>query len=664
MLWMFVILEDKLKKKEKKIFSPIYASLLNMHVIVSTQRSPYFLVEQRTLNSNPLLHLLSSTVLKLNSLYVNSDNVLTLGFHIQYPSNFRRCLQSNRYIFLHISCYFSNFSSSVCILLFLFFLYFFFLFLCIATYHVSPIVKTISVCLDQFYSRYKSTHKMSTDFNSTGLTTTGTGGDDMLYDLNVRYNRGDMAWVATAGALCFIMVVPGVGFLYSGLARKKHALSLIWASVMACCLITFQWFFWGFSLTFSHSVKSGMIGSLQFFSLMNVLGAPSVGSTAIPDLLFCFFQLMFAIITGALMLGGACERARLGPMMVFLFVWMTLVYNFVACWTWNSGGWIFKLGAMDYAGGGPVHQASGISALAYALILGKRNDPTAIALPKYKPHSVTNIVIGTIFLWFGWLGFNGGSGLTSTIRAWYACMNTMIAASCGGLTWLFVDYFRMGKRWTTAGMCMGVIAGLVGITPGAGFVSIYCAVPVGVVCAIACNYAVDLKNILKIDDGMDVFSLHAVGGFVGSCLTGLFAADYVAASDGSAAAGTPSTGGWLNKYYRQLGLQLAASTSILLWAFVMTSLILLIMDRIPFLKLRLSEEEEELGTDAAQIGEFVDDQVFIAEPVRSATARESLTGLAAVVSRHTLPAQNDAATADEPAPVPKGSSEEEKPVEA
>ncbi|GMM34892.1 ammonium permease [Saccharomycopsis crataegensis] len=460
----------------------------------------------------------------------------------------------------------------------------------------------------------------------TGLTDSGTGGDDMLYDLNQPFDKGDMAWVATAGCLVFIMIVPGVGLLYSGVARKKHALSLIWASVMACCLIVFQWFFWGWSLTFSHDVKSGMIGSLEFFGMMNTLGAPSAGASTLPDILFCFYQMMFAMITGALMLGGACERARLGPMMVFLFLWMTLVYNFVACWTWNAEGWLAKLGALDFAGGGPVHQSSGISALAYALILGKRNDPTVTHLPKYKPHSVTNIVLGTIFLWFGWLGFNGGSGGSSSIRAWYACMNTMLAAACGGLAWLFVDYFREGRRWTTAGMCMGVIAGLVGITPAAGFVPIYFAVPIGVICAIACNYAVDIKEYLKIDDGMDVFSLHAVGGFVGSCLTGLFAADYVAASDGSVAnGGSPIDGGWLNHHYKQLGYQLAACTSILLWSFCMTSIILLVMDKIPFLKLRLSEDEEELGTDAAQIGEFIyeDDQIYIPEPVRSIKSRAS-----------------------------------------
>lgn len=464
--------------------------------------------------------------------------------------------------------------------------------------------------------------------NLTGLTDTGTGGDSMLYDLNNQFDKADMVWVATAGCLVFIMVVPGVGLLYSGLARKKHALSLLWASLMASCLIVFQWFFWGYSLTFSHNVKSGMIGSLEFFGLMDVLGAPSVTSS-LPDILFCFYQMMFAMITGALMLGGACERARLGPMMVFLFVWMTLVYNFVACWTWNAEGWLAKLGALDFAGGGPVHQASGISALAYALILGKRNDPTVTNLPKYKPHSVSSIVLGTLFLWFGWLGFNGGSGGTATIRAWYACMNTMLAAAVGGLTWLFIDYFRCGKRYTTAGMCMGIIAGLVGITPAAGFVPIYFAVPIGAICAVACNYAVDLKNILKIDDGMDVFSLHAVGGFVGSCLTGLFAADYVAATDGSVAADPTAAidGGWLNHHYKQLGYQLAACTSILLWSFTMTSIILYTMNYIPFLKLRLSEEEEDLGTDAAQIGEFLlgdDEQIFVPQPVRSIKSRNSV----------------------------------------
>ncbi|KAH3675704.1 hypothetical protein WICPIJ_009291 [Wickerhamomyces pijperi] len=453
----------------------------------------------------------------------------------------------------------------------------------------------------------------------SGITGVGAGGDSLTVDLNQQFDLANMAFIGLAGVLVWIMI-PGVGLLYSGLSRKKHALSLLWASMMAIAVVSFQWFFIGYSLTFSHSVKSEFIGSLQFIGLRNVLGAPSVVSS-LPDIVFCFFQGMFACITGCLMIGGACERARLGPMMVFLFVWITIVYCPIACWTWNPEGWLAKLGGLDYAGGGPVHITSGHGALMYALILGKRNDPVAgKGLPKYKPHSVTSVVLGTVFLWFGWFGFNGGSAGNTTIRAWYSNVNTNLAAASGSLAWLFVDYFRCGGKWTTVGLCSGAIAGLVGITPGAGFVPIWAAFIIGIVTAIGCNFAVDLKNLLRIDDGLDVYALHGVGGAIGCVMTGIFAADYVTATDGA----TFIAGGWINHNYVQVGYQLAGMCAIIGWTCVVTAAILLIQNQIPFLKLRLSPEEEELGTDAHQIGEFTyqEDMIYVPEPVRSKSINE------------------------------------------
>lgn len=457
-----------------------------------------------------------------------------------------------------------------------------------------------------------------------GATGTGTGGDSLTVDLSAQFDGSDMVWVGTSAVLVWIMV-PGVGLLYSGLSRKKHALSLIWASLMALCVTTFQWFFWGFSLSFSHKSSSQFLGSLDNFALMNVLGAPAIVTT-IPDILQCFFQLMFACVTAILMVGAGCERARLAPMMVFLFIWLTVVYCPIAYWTWGGNGWLMNLGALDFAGGGPVHENSGFAALAYSMVLGKRHDPlTTGKVPKYKPHSVSSIVLGTVFLWFGWFGFNGGSTGNSTIRSWYACVNTQIAAACGALTWMFVDYFRTGGKWSTVGLCMGAIAGLVGITPAAGFVPVYTSIIFGVVPAIACNFAIDLKNYIQIDDGMDVWALHGIGGFIGTFMTGLFAADYIAATDGS----TLIDGGWMNHHWKQLGYQLAASVSNAAWSFIVTSIILFAMDKVPFLRLRLHEDEELMGVDLAQIGEFAyyndtDDEAlgtsnsaYLAEPIRS-----------------------------------------------
>lgn len=211
-------------------------------------------------------------------------------------------------------------------------------------------------------------------FNFTGTPTGhGTGGDSLTTDLNAQFELADMVWLGVSAAGVWIMV-PGIGLLYSGLARKKHALSLLWASMMASAVCIFQWFFWGYSLAFSHHTRGhGFIGTLEFFGFRDVLGAPSADA-AVPDVLWAGFQGMFAAVTGILMLGGACERARLFPMMVFLFIWMTIVYCPIACWTWNPTGWLAKLGAIDYAGGGVVHINSGHGALVYALILGKRND--------------------------------------------------------------------------------------------------------------------------------------------------------------------------------------------------------------------------------------------------------------------------------------------------
>lgn len=456
------------------------------------------------------------------------------------------------------------------------------------------------------------------EYNFTGTPTGhGPGGDSLTTDLNLQFDAVNMLWLGLATSGVWLMV-PGIGLLYSGLSRKKHALSLLWASMMAACLVIFQWFFWGYSLSFSHETRgNGFLGTLEFFGFRNVLGAPSTVSS-VPDIVFAIYQGMFAAVTGALTLGGACERARLLPMMVFLFLWITIVYCPIACWTWNAEGWLAKLGALDYAGSGPVHCSSGHAALVYALILGRRNDPlTKKGMPKYKPHSVTSVVLGTVFLWFGWQFFNPGSAGNASIRAWYSAMNTNLAAASGGLTWMFIDYFRTGGKWTTVGLCSGIIAGLVGITPAAGFVPIWASFIIGVVSAAGCNLAVDLKYLLHIDDGMDVYALHGVGGCIGSVFTGIFAADYVNATAGQYIA--PIDGGWINHHWKQVGYQLAGICATIAWTVTITAILLFGMDKIPFLRLRLRPEEEEQGTDEAEIGEFTyqEEQEYIPEPVRS-----------------------------------------------
>ncbi|KAG0135356.1 ammonium transporter AmtB-like domain-containing protein [Tuber indicum] len=440
------------------------------------------------------------------------------------------------------------------------------------------------------------------------------GGNSVTENLNIWYESGNYAWVMISTALVLLMI-PGVGFFYSGLARRKSALSLIWLSMMATAVVSFQWFFWGYSLAFSHT-GGKFIGNLDNFGFKGLLGYPSVASSKVPDLLFAVYQGMFSSITVALAIGAAAERGRMLPCVVFMFVWATLIYDPIACWTWNPSGWSLRMGGLDFAGGTPVHISSGSAALAYSLMLGKRRGHGTHEL-NYRPHNVTHIVLGTVFLWVGWFGFNGGSALGANLRAVMACVVTNLAASVGGITWCLLDY-RLEQKWSTVGFCSGVIAGLVSITPGSGFVPPWAAVIYGVVGGAACNYATKLKFVIGVDDALDIFAEHGVGGIVGNILTAFFAADYIANLDGSYL-GDPSKipRGWVNGNYKQLGYQVADSVAGFAYSFGGTCIILFVMNLIPGLSLRATEEAEILGIDDAELGEFAYDYVELTREVIS-----------------------------------------------
>jgi ammonium transporter, Amt family len=292
--------------------------------------------------------------------------------------------------------------------------------------------------------------------------------------------------------------------------------------MMSIGIVGFQWVFWGYSLTFSHTAGSFM-GNLDNIGFKDVLGQPSVGNTRIPDNLFAIYQGMFAAITPALAIGAATDRGRMLPACVFIFVWATLIYDPIACWTWNASGWLFKLGYLDFAGGTPVHMSSGMAALAYSMMLGKRQGYKKHHGLPYRPHNVTYVVMGTVFLWVGWFGFNGGSALAANLRAVSACIVTHTAASVAGVTWCIMDYVTSGK-WSAVGFCSGAVVGLVAITPASGFVPVWSSIIFGVVAAIVCNFATKLKYVMQIDDSIDIFASHAVGGLVGNLLTAFFAA--------------------------------------------------------------------------------------------------------------------------------------------
>ncbi|RYO80778.1 hypothetical protein DL766_002676 [Monosporascus sp. MC13-8B] len=422
-------------------------------------------------------------------------------------------------------------------------------------------------------------------------------------DLNVFYESGHLAWIMTCSALVLLMI-PGVGFFYSGLARRKSALSLIMLSLVSVAVVQFQWFFWGYSLTFTHNENAGpFLGDLSNFGLMKALAQPSVGSSNVPDILFCLYQGMFAAITPALAIGAAVDRMRILPCIVFIFVWATVVYDPIAYWTWNANGWSFQMGGLDYAGGTPVHISSGAAALAMSLMLGKRTGYAKSAGLPYRPHNVTFVVLGTVLLWVGWFGFNGGSALGANIRAVMSLVTTHLAASMGGLTWMLLDY-RLERKWSVVGFCSGAISGLVAITPGAGYVTPWAAFIFGIVGGVVCNFATKLKFLFSIDEALDIFAVHAVGGIAGNLMTGIFAADYITSLDPSL-----SGSGWIERNFVQLGYQLADCCAGFAWSFALTCLILFLINLIPGLKLRVSLEEEEMGIDDVQLGEFAYDYV-------------------------------------------------------
>ncbi|KAI7902456.1 ammonium transporter AmtB-like domain-containing protein [Cokeromyces recurvatus] len=400
------------------------------------------------------------------------------------------------------------------------------------------------------------------------------------------------------------LMIPGIGFFYSGMTREKNALSLIMCSVLSLVVVSIQWFVLGYSLTFSKTTVSSMIGNLDNAFFRNVLGEPSIGSPKIPDIVFCAYQGMFAALTPALVIGSAAERGRLLPMILFMFIWSTLVYDFIVYAAWGIHGWSGQLGSLDFAGGTPVHITSGFSSLAYTIILGKRHDRN------FKPHHVSNVVLGTALLWFGWFGFNGGSALAGNARAAMACVVTHLSACTGAITWMCLDYYyRTHHKFSALGFCSGAVAGLVTITPGSGFVSPISAIVIGFLGAIFCYIAVHLKDRMCFDDSMDVFAIHGVGGYVGSLLTGIFADPSIVALDGHSSP-PQIAGGWVyGHHWMQVPIQLAEATAGAAWSFTITYIVLYIMDHIPGLSLRVDHQVELDGLDITEIGELAYSQV-------------------------------------------------------
>lgn len=397
-------------------------------------------------------------------------------------------------------------------------------------------------------------------------------------------DKGDTAWLLVSTALVMLMT-PGLALFYGGMVRSKNILGTVMQSFIALAVVTIVWVLWGYSLAFGSDIGL-LIGGFDYIGLKGVGMEPGPYSDTIPHYLFMAFQLMFAIITPALITGAFAERFKFSTYLIFLVIWVTIVYCPLAHWVWG-GGWIGeKLGALDFAGGLVVHISSGAAALAAAIIVGKRKDYGKIAMP---PHNLVLTLIGAALLWFGWFGFNAGSALASDGSAANAFVVTHIATAAAILGWIIVEWMHKSKP-TALGAASGAVAGLVAITPAAGFVGPLAAILIGAAAGVLCYLAVNLKNILGYDDSLDVVGVHGIGGTWGAIATGLFA---------SAAVGGVS--GFFEGNSEILTAQFLSVIAAWAFAFILTAVILKVLDAT--LGLRVSEEGETIGLDLCEHGE-------------------------------------------------------------
>ncbi|MFC5283637.1 ammonium transporter [Pedobacter alpinus] len=401
------------------------------------------------------------------------------------------------------------------------------------------------------------------------------------------YNYSDVAWMLTAVALVLIMT-PGLAFFYGGMVNKKNVISTMLQSFICMAIITVIWMVFGFSLSFGESI-GGVIGNPATFFMMNhvINGKPWALAPTIPLVLFAFYQLKFAIITPALITGAFAERIRFISYCLFICLFFIFIYSPLAHSTWHPDGLLFKLGVLDFAGGTVVHMSAGWAALASALYLKKRNEPN------HNPARVTYVLLGTGLLWFGWIGFNGGSAYAANTLAAIALGNTMSASAAAALAWIFFDSYK-GRKPSAMGTCIGAVVGLVAITPAAGFVTIPHSLIIGVVASVVSNIVVDWRTRTSIDDTLDVFPCHGVGGMVGMLLTGVFAHQSINAAN--------ETGnGLIFGETRLFLVHLGALVGVSIFTFFGSLLLLKITDMIT--PLRVSQEEEDLGLDISQHGE-------------------------------------------------------------
>jgi ammonium transporter, Amt family len=433
-----------------------------------------------------------------------------------------------------------------------------------------------------------------------------------------KIDKGDTAWMLTSSALVLLMTAPGLALFYAGMVRQKNALATLMHSFIIMALISIQWVLWGYSLAFGPD-HGGIIGGLDWIGLRGVGTEPfDAYSKTIPHQVFMLFQMMFAIITPALITGTFAERKKFSAFILFTLLWATFVYDPLAHWVWGDGGWLKRLGALDFAGGTVVHISSGVSALVCALVIGKRKGYGHQPMP---PHNLPFTVLGAGLLWFGWFGFNAGSALEASGLAASAFVATNTGAAAAALGWMFTEWMSRGKP-TVLGAASGAVAGLVAITPASGYVGPMSALVIGALAGVVCYTACNLKSRFGYDDALDVVGVHGVGGTWGAIATGLFASKLVNDAGGD---------GLFYGNPMQVVTQLIAVVASFAIAIIGTVVILKIVDAV--VGLRVAEEDEVAGLDLSQhsetaytfgggsYGEFASSGGAFAEAMRAAEAK-------------------------------------------
>ncbi|OTG81241.1 ammonia channel protein [Acinetobacter sp. ANC 4558] len=399
-----------------------------------------------------------------------------------------------------------------------------------------------------------------------------------------KLDTGDTAWVLISTALVLLMTIPGLALFYGGMVRKKNVLSTMAHSFIAAVIVSIVWVVIGYTLAFSEG--NAFVGGLDKFMLSGITTEALSGT--IPEILFVIFQMTFAIITVAIISGSVAERMKFGAFVAFITIWVVVVYAPITHWVWG-GGWLGSDGALDFAGGTVVHINSGVAGLVAAYMLGKR---MGLGRESMAPHNLTLTVIGASLLWVGWFGFNGGSALGANGSAGYALVVTQVAAAAAAIAWLIVEKIVRGKA-SVLGGASGAVAGLVVITPAAGFVTVGGALMMGLIGGVVCFWGITaLKRALKADDSLDAFGLHGVGGIVGAILTAFFASEFIMGDNAP------------THLMTQLWIQIEGVLATIAYSAVLTFIILKVIDLI--IGIRVESEDERMGLDLSQHGERIE----------------------------------------------------------